>query len=67
MLLNDLYVYIRLRNTMEETHKLKGLATLNFFAADHDTTKRWYAELLGFPLYFERPGYMEFRIGEVLN
>ena len=50
---------------MEETHTLKGLATLNFFAADHDTAKRWYTELLGFPFYYERPGYMEFRIGEV--
>ena len=49
---------------MEKTHTLRGLATLNFFAADHNAAKEWYTKLLGFPPYFERPGYMEFRIGD---
>jgi predicted enzyme related to lactoylglutathione lyase len=49
---------------MEKTHALRGLATLNFFAADHHAAKEWYTKLLGFPPYFERPGYMEFRIGD---
>ena len=49
---------------MENTLTLRGLATLNFFAADHNAAKEWYTNLLGFPPYFERPGYMEFRIGD---
>lgn len=49
---------------MENTQKLRGLATLNFFAADHKAAKEWYTKMLGVPPYFERPGYMEFRIGD---
>jgi predicted enzyme related to lactoylglutathione lyase len=49
---------------MDKTNNLRGLATLNFFAADHQAAKDWYTELLGFPPYFERPGYVEFRIGD---
>ena len=49
---------------MDNTNNLRGLATLNFFAADHNAAKEWYTKLLGFPPYFERPGYMEFRIGD---
>jgi predicted enzyme related to lactoylglutathione lyase len=49
---------------MEKINALRGLATLNFFAADHAAAKEWYTKLLGFPPYFERPGYMEFRIGD---
>jgi predicted enzyme related to lactoylglutathione lyase len=37
---------------------------LNFFAADHNAAKEWYTKLLGFPPYFERPGYVEFRLGD---
>ncbi len=43
---------------------LRGLTTLRFHAADLDAAKRWYTELLGIPPYFERPGYVEFRIGD---
>jgi predicted enzyme related to lactoylglutathione lyase len=46
------------------TPTLRGLSTLNFFAADHAAAKRWYTELLGVGPYFERPGYAEFRIGD---
>ena len=49
---------------MEETLTLRGLATLNFFAADHEAAREWYSKLLGFPPYFERPGYIEFRLGD---
>jgi len=49
---------------MEKTNTLRGLATLNFFAADHTAATKWYTNLLGFPPYFERPGYMQFRIGD---
>ena len=43
---------------------LRGLATVNFWAADHEAAKGWYANLLGVAPYFERPGYAEFRIGD---
>ena len=43
---------------------LRGMATVNYWAADHAAAKQWYAELLGLPPYFERPGYAEFRVGD---
>jgi predicted enzyme related to lactoylglutathione lyase len=49
---------------MEQTHRPQGLATLNFFAADHKAEKEWYTNLLGVSPYFERPGYVEFRTGD---
>jgi predicted enzyme related to lactoylglutathione lyase len=52
------------KKIMEHTQTLRGLATLNFFAADHAAAKAWYTQLLGIQPYFERPGYIEFRIGD---
>ena len=43
---------------------LRGLATVNYFAADHAATRKWYAAFLGIEPYFERPGYAEFRLGD---
>ena len=48
---------------------LRGLTTVNFWAADLEAAKRWYTELLGIDPYFERPvagstAYVEFRIGD---
>jgi predicted enzyme related to lactoylglutathione lyase len=43
---------------------LRGLATVSFYAADLEAAKRWYTEVLGFEPYFNRPGYVEFRIGD---
>ena len=43
---------------------LRGLATLNYFAADHAAAKQWYTDFLGIQPYFERPGYVEFRLGD---
>lgn len=43
---------------------VRGLATVSFWAADLETAKEWYAELLGIEPYFERPGYAEFRLGD---
>lgn len=51
-------------NKMATTHTLRGFATLTFYAADHEATKKWYTELLGMEPYFNRPGYFEFRIGD---
>lgn len=49
---------------MEKKHVLKGLATVNFYAADHEGAKKWYSEFLGIEPYFNVPGYTEFRIGD---
>lgn len=43
---------------------LRGLTTVRFHASDLSAAKRWYTELLGVGPYFERPGYVEFRIGD---
>lgn len=49
---------------MATAHTLRGFATLNFYAADHEGAKKWYSELLGIEPYFNRPGYAEFRLGD---
>lgn len=43
---------------------LRGLATVNFYATDHEAAKKWYTEFLGIEPYFNVPGYTEFRIGD---
>ena len=43
---------------------LRGLTTVSFWADDLVAAKQWYVELLGIDPYFERPGYIEFRIGD---
>jgi len=47
---------------MEPT--LRGVATVNYFAADHAAATQWYTDFLGIKPYFERPGYVEFRLGD---
>jgi len=49
---------------MEKKQVLKGLATVNFYATDHESAKKWYSEFLGIEPYFNVPGYFEFRIGD---
>ena len=43
---------------------LRGIATVSLYAADLAAAQRWYTELLGMEPYFNRPGYIEFRIGD---
>ena len=43
---------------------LRGIATINIWAADHAKAVKWYGELLNEKPYFERPGYAEFRVGD---
>src|SRR5690348_15967829 len=43
---------------------LRGLTTVSFWAADLAPAKQWYTELLGIEPCFERPGYVEFRLGD---
>jgi predicted enzyme related to lactoylglutathione lyase len=43
---------------------LRGLTTISFYARDLDAARRWYSDLLGMEPYFNRPGYIEFRIGD---
>jgi len=45
-------------------HTLRGLTTVNYFATDHAAAKKWYTDFLGITPYFERPGYVEFRLGD---
>ncbi|MCR6638177.1 MAG: VOC family protein [Sporocytophaga sp.] len=49
---------------MENTHVLRGLATINFYASDHEAAKKWYSIFLGIEPYFNVPGYAEFRLGD---
>lgn len=43
---------------------LRGMATVSYYADDHEAAKAWYTEFLGIEPYFQRPGYAEFRIGD---
>jgi predicted enzyme related to lactoylglutathione lyase len=43
---------------------LRGLTTVVYLADDLDRAKQWYSELLGIEPYFNRPEYVEFRLGE---
>ena len=40
------------------------MSTVNYFAADHEAATKWYTEFLGVEPYIERPGYVEFRLGD---
>lgn len=48
---------------MSDTQTLRGLTTVCFWADDLTVAKKWYSELLCIAPYFERPGYVEFRVG----
>lgn len=43
---------------------LRGMATVTYYAEDHEAAKAWYTEFLGIEPYFTVPGYFEFRIGD---
>lgn len=43
---------------------LRGLSTLTFYAADLEAAKAWYTTFLDVDPYFDKPGYIEFRIGD---
>ena len=49
---------------MSSSKFLRGLATVSFYAVDHEAAKKWYTEFLGIEPYFNMPGYFEFRIGD---
>ena len=50
--------------TWQPHQPLRGVSTVSFFAADHAAERKWYTEFLGVEPYFERPGYVEFRLGD---
>jgi predicted enzyme related to lactoylglutathione lyase len=52
------------KKMMKTAFKVRGLATISFYALDHDSAKKWYSELFGIEPYFNVPGYFEFRIGD---
>lgn len=43
---------------------LRGFATVSYYAADLAAASAWYTDVLGIEPYFERPGYIEFRVGD---
>ena len=43
---------------------LRGVSTVRYHTTDLEAAKRWYAELLGIEPYFDRPAYVEFRLGD---
>ncbi|WP_438309664.1 VOC family protein [Streptomyces sp. HUAS TT3] len=45
----------------------RGLATIRYHADDLAAARAWYSEVLGVEPYFERPDYIEFRIGDHLQ
>src|SRR5688572_13951348 len=54
---------------MENTQKLRGMATVSFWADDLKKAREWYNKLLGIEPYFQRPdkdnpGYIEYRLGD---
>ena len=49
---------------MEKAQVFRGLATITFYATDHEAAKTWYSELLGITPYLNFPAYCEFRIGD---
>lgn len=42
---------------------LQGLRTTIYKVTDMDAAKSWYTSLLGFPPYFDSPGYVGFNVG----
>ncbi|MFE9251992.1 VOC family protein [Streptomyces sp. NPDC007088] len=44
---------------------LRGMATVSFWSEDLPAAVAWYTRALGCPPYFERPGYAEFRVGDL--
>jgi predicted enzyme related to lactoylglutathione lyase len=46
---------------------LRGIATVNFYAANHKDAVKWYSDFLEMEPYFNVPGYSEFRIGDYQN
>jgi predicted enzyme related to lactoylglutathione lyase len=49
------------------TQTLRGIATVNFYAANHKDAVKWYSDFLEMEPYFNVPGYSEFRIGDYQN
>lgn len=49
------------------TQILRGIATVNFYAVNHQDAVRWYSDFLEMEPYFNVPGYSEFRIGDYQN
>ena len=43
---------------------LRGFSTVSFWADDLAAASAWYSQVFGIAPYFERPGYVEFRVGD---
>jgi predicted enzyme related to lactoylglutathione lyase len=60
---NKIIIHLK-KIQMSTKHTLRGLATISFYATEHEAAKKWYTEFLGLEPYFNVPGYAEFRIGD---
>ena len=49
---------------MSGTPTLRGLTTVTYQASDLAAAKQWYTGLLRIDPYFNRPEYVEFRLGD---
>ncbi|MBE7175016.1 MAG: VOC family protein [Mucilaginibacter polytrichastri] len=49
---------------MTQTIQVRGLATINFYAADLEAARQWYSALFGTEPYYNVTGYFEFRLGD---
>lgn len=49
---------------MTNTVTPRGISTVRFSALDLVAAGAWYTDVLGVAPYFERPGYLEFRVGD---
>lgn len=54
---------------MANGQTLRGMATVNFWAADMKAARAWYSDFFGIDPYFQRPdaenpAYIEFRLGD---
>jgi predicted enzyme related to lactoylglutathione lyase len=54
----------RKENIMSKPNTLRGVCTVVYPVADLAAAKHWYSDILGIEPYFNRPEYIEFRLGD---
>jgi len=54
--------YISVENLINNNMQLLGLRTTIYRVSNIEKAKAWYAELLGFPPYFDEPLYIGFNV-----
>lgn len=59
---SPLISYINLKKNAFMSIKLQGLRTAIYLVSDLEKAKNWYADVLGFPPYFDEPFYVGFEV-----